>query len=201
MKTKVMLLNNMTIDELLKNIPDKFEHSTTTSHKFKRDIFEFFDKPEFKQSVCLEIGSNLGYSTRILSYLFKEVVGFNLESAKEAIEFNKHRTNVRYYTQDVYNTQLPLDYGDVFFIDAQHTYFAVIDDTIRSLKFKSTNGLKKYFIYDDIGGFPELKQAMDDLVKNEYIKIVKPIGYSPDETFISRLPKLSAYEGYICVEV
>jgi len=42
---------------------------------------------------------------------------------------------------------------------------------------------------------------MDDLVKNEYIKIVKPIGYSPDETFISKLPKLSAYEGYICVEV
>ena len=163
----------MNIDELLKDIPDKFEHSTTTSHKFKRDVFEFFNKPEFKQSVCLEIGSNLGYSTRILSYLFKEVVGFNLESAKEAIEFNKHRTNVRYYTQDVYNTQLPLDYGDVFFIDAQH----------------------------DIGGFPELKQAMDDLVKNEYIKIVKPIGYSPDETFISRLPKLSAYEGYICVEV
>jgi hypothetical protein len=96
---------------------------------------------------------------------------------------------------------LPLDYGDVFFIDAQHTYFAVIDDTIRSLKFKSTNGLKKYFIYDDIGAFPELKQAMDDLIKNEYIKIVKPIGYSPDETFISKHPKLSAYEGYICVEV
>jgi hypothetical protein len=124
-----------------------------------------------------------------------------LESAKEAIVFNKHRTNVRYYTQDVYNTQLPLDYGDVFFIDAQHTYFAVIDDTIRSLKFKSTNGLKKYFIYDDIGAFPELKQAMDNLIKNEYIKIVKPIGYSPDETFISKHPKLSAYEGYICVEV
>lgn len=44
----------MTIDELLKDIPDKFEHSTTTSHKFKRDVFEFFDKPEFKQSVCLD---------------------------------------------------------------------------------------------------------------------------------------------------
>ena len=54
----------MTIDELLKDIPDKFEHSTTTSHKFKRDVFEFFNKPEFKESVCLEIGSNRGHSTR-----------------------------------------------------------------------------------------------------------------------------------------
>jgi hypothetical protein len=42
---------------------------------------------------------------------------------------------------------------------------------------------------------------LDDLVKNEYINIVKPIGYSPEETFISKLPILSAYEGYICVEI
>lgn len=191
----------MTIDELLKDIPDKFVYSTTTSHKLKRDVFEFFNRPEFKESVCIEIGSNLGYTTRILSYLFKEVVGFNLESAKEAIEFNKDRKNVRYYTQDVYKTVLPLDYGDIFFVDAEHTYFAVIDDTMRSLKFKSTNGLKKYFIYDDIGAFPELKSAMDDLIKNDYIKIVKPIGYSPGEKFIDRIPSLNAYEGYICIEV
>ena len=38
-------------------------------------------------------------------------------------------------------------------------------------------------------------------MKIEYIKIVKPIGYSPDETFIIKHPKLSAYKEYICVEV
>ena len=187
----------MNIDELLRDIPDKFEHSTTTSHKFKRDVFEFFDKPEFKQSVCLEIGSNRGHSTRILSYLFKEVVGFNYDNVEMAGEFNKDLPNVRYYAQDVYNTPMPLDYGDVFFIDAQHTYFAVMDDTIRSLKFRSTNALKKYFIYDDIGVFPELRQAMDDLIKNDYIEIVKPIGYGPSEKFTR---PLYDYEGYICVQ-
>jgi hypothetical protein len=42
----------MTIDEILTNIPDKFEHRTTTSHKFKRDFFEYFNKPEFKDNAA-----------------------------------------------------------------------------------------------------------------------------------------------------
>jgi hypothetical protein len=187
----------MNIEEILKNIPDKFQHRTTTSHKFKTDVFNFFNKPEFKNSVCLEFGSNLGYSTKVLSYLFKEVVGFNKESAVEAVEFNKDRPNVKYYTQDIYNTVLPINYGDVFFVDAVHTYFAVIDDTMRGLSFKSTNGMKKYFIYDDVGTTPEIKQALDDLTKNEKIEMVKPIGYAPNESFIK---PLTSYEGFIYVE-
>ena len=55
----------MTIDEILSLVPDKFEHKTTTSKKFKRDVFAFFDKPEFKNKTALEIGSNLGYTTFI----------------------------------------------------------------------------------------------------------------------------------------
>jgi hypothetical protein len=185
----------MTIDEILTNIPDKFEHRTTTSHKFKRDFFEYFNKQEFKDKVCLEIGSNIGYSTYVLSYLFKEVIGFNFDNIDAAAKFNIDRPNVRFYAQDVYNTELPIDYGDIFFIDAQHTYEAVIDDTLRSLKFKSTG--KKYFIYDDFGAFPEIKKAIDDMIDCDKIEIVKRIGHETGAKF----PKpLYDYEGVICVE-
>lgn len=185
----------MTIDELLINIPDKFQHNTTTSHKFKKDLFEFFDKDEFKNKNCVEWGSNLGYTTRILSFLFNNVTGFNLSIVTEAEAFNVDRPNIKFYGQDIYNTEIPVDYADVFLIDAQHTYHAVIDDTYRSLSFKS-DGLK-YFIYDDYGAYPEIKQAIEDLISNNKIEIVKKIGYNPNEKFTRQL---TDYEGVICIE-
>lgn len=185
----------MNIDEILKNIPDKFQHSTTTSHKFKRELFEFFNKEEFKNKECVEWGSNLGYTTRILSYLFKCVSGFNKNEVDKAELFNSDRPNVKYYAQDIYNTQLPINKGDIFLVDAEHTYHAVIEDTTRSLQFESTG--KKYFIYDDYGAYPEIKSALDDLVKYDKIEIIKKIGYSPEENFTR---PLFDYEGIICIE-
>lgn len=186
----------MNIEEILTNIPDKFQHKTTTSHKFKRELFEFFDKEEFKNKTCLEIGSNIGYTTRVLSYLFKEVIGFNLENVEMAQKFNSDRPNVRFYAQDVYNTILPLDYGDVFLVDAEHTYDAVITDTLRSLTFKSDG--KKYFVYDDYGAFPEIKKAISDLIDHDKIKIVKHLGHEPGSNFTR---PLFDYEGLICIEL
>lgn len=185
----------MNIEEILINIPDKFQHKTTTSHKFKRDLFEFFNKEEFKNKTCLEIGSNVGYTTRVLSYIFKEVVGFNLENVELAQKFNSDRSNVRFYAQDVYNTTLPIDHGDVFLIDAEHTYEAVVNDTMRSLKFKSSG--KKYFIYDDYGAFPEIKQAVTDLIQYDKMQIVKYIGHETGSNFTR---PLFDYEGVICIE-
>ena len=187
----------MTIEEILINIPDKFQHKTTTSHKFKKDIFEFFKHDLWKQCTCIEWGSNIGYSTRVLSYLFKEVTGFNLDSVDSANQFNKDRSNVKYYAQDIYNTEIPINKGDVFLVDAQHTYDAVIEDTLRSLKFESIIE-KKYFIYDDYGAFPDIKKAIHDLIDCDKIRIVKKIGYSPEETFTR---PLTDYEGVICIEI
>lgn len=185
----------MNIEELLINIPDKFEHKTTTSHKFKKDIFEFFNKDEFKTKNCVEWGSNLGYTTRILSFLFKNVTGFNIKEVDKAETFNSDRPNVKFYGQDIYNTKIPVDYADVFLVDAQHTYHAVIDDTYRSLNFKS-DGLK-YFIYDDYGAYPEIKNAISDLVSSDKLEIIKKIGHSPTDSFTR---PLSDYEGLICIE-
>jgi hypothetical protein len=183
------------IDEILNDIPDKFQHPPTTSHKFKRDLFEFFNKPEFKNKSCIEIGSNLGYTTRVLSFLFETVIGFNEKEVDKAEKFNSDRPNVKYYGQDVYNTVLPINYGDVFLIDALHTYDAVLQDTQRSLSFKS-NG-NKYFIYDDYGAYPEIKKVVDDMIECEMLILIKKIGHHKGSKFTR---ELFDSEGVICSE-
>ena len=184
------------IDELLLTIPDKFQHKPTTSHKFKRDVFEFFDKSKFKDKICVEWGSNNGYTTKILSYLFKDVAGFNLSTTDKAAKFNADRPNVRFYAQDIYTTKIPIDTGDVFLVDADHSYDAVINDTLRSLSFNSSE--QKYFIYDDYGALSDVKDAVDALVFAEKIKIIKKIGYATGEVFTHNLRD---YEGLICEEI
>lgn len=127
--------------------------------------------------------------------MFKNVTGFNKFEVDKAEAFNADRPNVKYYGQDIYNTTLPINQGDIFLVDAEHTYHAVIEDTSRSLEFKS-NG-KKYFIYDDYGAYPDIKKAIDDLIEYNKIEIIKKIGYSPEENFTRTLYD---YEGVICME-
>lgn len=184
------------IDELLQTIPDKFQNRNTTSHRFKRDLFDFFNKPEFKDKHCVEWGSHIGYTTKVMSYLFNTVTGFNHSRTVEAEEFNKDRPNVKFYGMDIYTSEIPINTGDVFLVDAVHTYDAVVDDTMRSLNFRSAG--KKYLIYDDYGAFPEIRKGIHDLISLDKIRIIKKIGYAPTETFTHTLYD---YEGLICEEV
>jgi len=57
--------------DILKGIPDKRQDKNTTSLKFKKDLIEFFGE-DYKDKICLEIGTSKGYSTRLLSFLFKK---------------------------------------------------------------------------------------------------------------------------------
>ena len=56
--------------DILKGIPDKREDKNTTSLKFKQDMIDFLGD-DYKDKTCLEIGAHRGYTTRILSFLFK----------------------------------------------------------------------------------------------------------------------------------
>ena len=61
------------MNDILKGIPDKRQDKNTTSLKFKQDMIEFLGD-DYKDKICLEIGAHRGYTTRILSFLFKEVI-------------------------------------------------------------------------------------------------------------------------------
>ena len=187
-----------TLQEILSKIPDKFECRNTTSHKFKTDIYEFFNKPEFKDRTCVELGVYGGHSSYLLSNLFKQVVGFEISEGRinSAKRFVDGINNIKFVTHDLYSGPLPIQHGDVFFIDALHEYEAVIKDTLNCLNnVKSTH--KKYFIYDDYGICEPVKKAINDLISEGKIKLVQYIGYEPKKQFTS---PLSDYEGVICIE-
>lgn len=136
----------------LNNIPDKTEYKNTTSLKFKQDLIDFFKEMKLKR--CLEIGTNHGWTTKILSSLFEEVytLDFYQSNIDKAKQINSNVSNIHYYVEDAYNTNIynVLPTIDVVFIDCVHTYNAVITDINNSLKLiDSDKGM--YFIFDDFG--------------------------------------------------
>lgn len=188
----------MTIDEILVGIPDKKDLRKTTSLKFKRDIFNFFNTDEFKEKSAVEWGSFLGQTTYVLSFLFKKVTGFNLNDVSLAKETNKDRGNVEFHALNIYTNPCPIDFGDIFLVDASHDYMSVMSDINRSLKFGSID--KKYFIFDDYGHIPGVRNAVDTFIKNDILEIIKPIGYNIDEMKQIIGGHSNTDEGLICRE-
>ena len=185
------------IEDLLEKVPEKIKYRATTSKKFKRDVFEFFDTDYFKDKSCLEIGCASGHTTFILSKLFKNVYGVDSSDTKEALKFcsDNGSNNVKFFKRDVYKNGLPTVEVDVILIDAEHTYKAVSLDIKNSLKLKSNS--KKYFIFDDTGILPEVLRCVNDHCTKGILKIIKPIGCIPGDQFHRQL---FSQEGLICVE-
>ena len=193
------------ITELLKTIPDKAEQMSTTSHQFKKHIWEFCSQSEdFRDLLVVELGTNNGQSTKILSYLFDNVLTVNNNESIKAKEFNNDRENITFYNFDLYREPWQFNAGDIFFIDADHSYNAVCMDIENCLKLKSSIE-KKIFIFDDYGVNQyehEVKAAVDKYINNGTIEVVSHIGHSPGYSFDgSHKRTLSNFEGIICQEV
>lgn len=174
-----------TIQELLQEIKeDKFENNTTTSFKFKTDVWEFFQG--FEDKVAVEFGTHKGQTARILSYLFKTVHTVNNNDNEKAKELNSDRSNIHYYNFDLYSEQvLPIqDQIAVFLIDAAHYYETVILDINRATSMNCEKDC--YIIFDDFGldKFKDtVKRAVQTAVEQGVVEIVKYIGHEPGTTF------------------
>ena len=60
------------LNDVLKEVKqDKKDNLSTTSFKFKTDIWEYFN--DSKDQTVVEFGTHIGQTTRILSFLFKKV--------------------------------------------------------------------------------------------------------------------------------
>lgn len=182
----------------LSNIPDKVDFKNTTSHKFKADLFDFFKNKNL--NTCLELGTNHGWTTRILSFIFQNVftVDVRQDNIHNAKLNNKDRTNITYYTADVYSTDLydNLPKIDVGFIDCVHSYECVIKDINTCIKLMDIEkGI--YLIFDDYGHPVEtgIKRAVDDAVR-QGLKIEREIGEDIGFQF-NALTKLINREGII----
>jgi len=188
----------MDYTNILANIPDKREDKNTTSLKFKQDLIEFFQPLQLKN--CVEIGTSLGYSTRVLSFLFDAVTTIDIDrqNIQKALNFNSDRSNITFLYGNASEMDWDIDIKfDVSFIDADHLYKYVINDTKQSIKYGVDN---MYIVFDDYGlpeTVPAVKVAVDEMLSNNIIKFVKHIGEpAGSEPRIGR--PLVDWEGMIC---
>ena len=187
------------IDALLSKIPEKEEFISTTSRQFKRDIIDFFDKPEFKDKIAMEMGCDRCHSTIILASLFKQVYALDKEPNADAEELLKRCgvTNAARIICDLYDEEpLPVPSADVIFVDAWHTYEGVRTDVLNALNLPSVG--KKYFIFDDVGIYPPIKQCVEDFYKEGKLTLVKKIGRAPHTPHLWF--DLEDHEGVIAIE-
>ena len=159
------------IENLLNAVPEKYQYVKTTSKKFKLDLYNFFNKSEFKELSCMEIGCARGHTTLILSKLFKQVYAINDIDTSDAQKFcnSNGSSNVEFFSQDVYK------YG---------------------LKLRSEN--KKYIIFDDTGICPEVLNIVKEKCDLNILQLITPIGCKPGDAFHR---ELYDHEGLICREV
>ena len=166
---------------MLEGIPDKRQDKNTTSLKFKQDVIDFFQPLKLK--TCLEIGTHRGWSTRILSELFDNVITIenNKNNLNEAIQNNSDKNNIEYLFGDAYNSDWGIETDlDVTMIDCVHDYSYVKQDIQNSLAYNV-----KYIIFDDYG-LPEdkpcVKAAVDEFIKNNTVDVTyigEPAGNEP----------------------
>ena len=189
------------IDQLLEEIgEDKTQNMTTTSFKFKRDIWEFFQG--FEDKIAVEFGTHRGQTTKILSHLFKKVYTVNNQDNAEAKKLNEGIQNIEYISNfDLYSDNpLSITDIDVFLIDAGHKYFHVIADINRALSMKYNK--ECYIIFDDYGlkcHSEHVKRAVDQALNQKALTKVKGIGHSKGHSFKQGNPEytLEDSEGLI----
>lgn len=192
----------ISIDQLLEQVEDKDQNPTTTSHQFKRDLWEFFQG--FDEKNAVEFGTHKGQTTRILSYLFNQVITFNLPGHFDMAErLNGDRGNITYVGINLYDAPVDAhipaldDYPvSMFMIDAVHTFDAVMSDFTRSNWMPQAEG-DVYFVFDDYGLYRDVWQAVNQLIIARRIERVRYIGHPPGHVF-SGGRKLDDHEGIIC---
>ena len=173
------------VNEILEKIgEDKFQNLSTTSLKFKRDVWDFFQN--FKDKNALELGTHKGQTSRLMSYLFKQVYTVNRLDNIEAKELNKDINNIKYISNfELYNnTPLNIDCKfSLFFLDAGHRYEELIFDINRVTSMLCEEDC--YILFDDYGSMvnPGIKQAVTQAVDSNVLEIVKFIGHQKDHNF------------------
>ena len=190
-----------TIEQILSQVPDKREDKDTTSYEFKKDLYDFFWESKWRDRSVLEVSCSRGYSTYLLSHLFKQVyaVDYTRDLLDFASKFNQSRgrKNIQFIQCDIYRTPYwaKLPKADVVFLDADHRYKSAVYD-IRNA-WTNILGIVGYIIVDDYG-LPGsgVHRAVNDLVK-ENTRLTKVNYIGEPAGSIPHRRKLLDWEGVI----
>jgi len=188
------------IEKLLKQIKeDKVDNMSTTSFKFKRDVWDFFQG--FQDKIAVEFGTHKGQTTRILSFLFKKVYTINNNDNIMAKDLNQDRNNIVYLNFDLYSNQLlPINEEiSMFLIDAGHEYDNVISDI--NLAFSLNHTSNCYIVFDDYGLIQyahHVHKAVNQAMNIGALNFIKGIGHEEGFNFGGEPPRiLHNHEGLI----
>lgn len=195
--------------EILKRVKDKRESYATTTLKFKSDLIDFFEDKDLDR--IAEVSGWGGHTTRVLSYLFKEILFIEHPNNFDTRILGKHeespytylkdRKNVKFIPLDVYNAEWNFPALDALFIDCIHRYDNCSSDILNGLKYVKKGG---YFIFDDYS-FPEdnfgVRRAIHEYIINGKFEFICYVGEEME--FYEKRPIQSenldeTYEGIIC---
>lgn len=171
-----------TIEELLVEVgEDKHQNLTTTSFKFKTELWEYFQG--YQDKVAVEFGTHKGQTTRIMSYLFNTVHTVNNNENEKSKDLNQDRDNIHHYNFNLYSEEeLPItDMITVALVDAGHAYSDVIKDVNRLKRMNTAE--ECYVVFDDYGALEQVRRAVNDLTKDGIISPVEFIGHESGHNF------------------
>ncbi len=147
-----------------------------TNRKHAELLFRLVN--HFQPETILELGTSLGLTTMYLASASKKTKVITLEGSKSIVEFaqkqfqNNSFTNIE-LIQGNFNIQLPvvldkLDKIDFIFIDGNHEKTATIN--YFNLLLNKTHE-KTIMVFDDIHWSQGMKEAWNEIKKNERVKI------------------------------
>jgi hypothetical protein len=119
----------------------------------------------------------------------------------QAMVNNSDCKNITYVPLNLYQSPIDVKFTNepvaVFFIDAVHTFEAVMSDFNRSLNMNLDFDV--YFVFDDYGTYNDVYVAVEQLIRIGQLEKITYIGHPPRHNFGGKPPRvLSNYEGVIC---
>jgi SAM-dependent methyltransferase len=179
-------------------VPTKGEDQWTVTAKFRDDLAGFVrSRGGHEDLTVLEVGSYLGYTTRLLSGLFHRVIALDAIPALLSInrDFNADRRNVVYlqfHTGDGDWGTFAVNRIDAVLLDASHDYEAVVSDIANVLKLPHV----QWIAFDDYTAEPGVQAAVQAFVSAGRLSPLQYLGemeYSVPDGRVIEGP-----EGIVC---
>lgn len=176
---------------------NKEKNPWTSSSLFQSQLKEKFTEISTSESlngknmIIMELGTHYGYTTGILSDIFKKIYAVDISPYFIGINtvINSSRKNIMYIQADIYNEGFwgfmkKMECPNVVFVDAIHSYECVTEDIHHILQLPSA----EYIIFDDYGSWNNVNRAVNDSIGRDELDIECYFGLKSQELNAIQLP-------------
>jgi len=158
-------------------VPDKYKFKSTITTTLRNDIINLAQKFKENRNVkprYLEVGFDRGYTLYVLheAKVFSELVGIDISHERMREASTLLGNSVSLHLCDIHGLQhFENKHFDIVFIDADHTYNAIKNDVLKTLKFNTAD--EYYLILHDYGlTNAGVKQVVHEIFHRDEINIV-----------------------------